>query len=64
MYSVNILLRAREYILCYTPSRGGIIDLYHDVDVLEVTGSSRSLPRATLIVRCISNIKGKYTPVP
>ena len=35
--------RARGVYLHYTPSRGGIIDLYHDVDTLEATGSSKKL---------------------
>ena len=42
--------------MCYT--QGGIIDLYHDVDVLQVTRTSKSLPRVTLIVHGLSNIKG------
>ena len=66
MYSANILPKPRGegsihvIILRCTPSRGGIIDLYHNVDALE----ARSLPRATSIAHSTSNIKGQYTPMP
>ena len=38
-----IYSQSLEYILRYKPSRGGIIDIFHDVNTLEATESSKKL---------------------
>ena len=58
----HVLVFMRSPIAIEASLVAGIIDLSHDVDALEATGSSKKLAaRATSIVRSISNIKRKYT---